>query len=310
VSQKYLVAVDAGGSKTEYGIRALAGGEVHKYIYGGSNYRSIGYEKAYGNLIESFLETCKTEGLCLKDISGAVFGISGCDTPEDMRVYQKMVGAIGLDDGQTTLYNDCELAFLAAAEAPGICMVGGTGSNCMAFSPGRPVFRAGGWGALLSDGGSGFWIAQRVLRDMLAFCDGDGIDRPVYREITRFFKIEDFASVQARFAAMDVSEIASCARVILEYAQAGDAYTREVAEAAHLELWKLATTLTRRAQYPPEEPLHVVLTGSLFKNQWFLEQFWSGLTERVTNPLHRHLVTANTSENAMRLAQRLYGDTV
>jgi len=305
--QKFLVAVDAGGSKTEFGIRPLSGGDIRRYVYGGSNYRSIGLEKASVNLIESFHISCKAEGLCLEDIQGAVFGIAGCDTPEDMRVYRELVGTIGLGDTQTALYNDCELAFLAAATAPGLCVVAGTGSNCMAFHPDQAVSRAGGWGALLSDGGSGFWIAQQVLRDMLLFCDGSGFDRPVYAGIARHFGMDDFASVQVRFAAMDVSEIASCARVILEYAGAGDAYAREVVQAAHLALWELAMTLTRRMEYAPEEALHVVLNGSLFKNQWFLEQFWNGLSERIPNPLQRHLVTANTSENAMRLAERLYG---
>jgi len=305
--EKFLVAVDAGGSKTEYGIRPLSGGEVRHYVYGGSNYRSIGLEKTYANLIKSFHTTCRAEGLCLDDIQGAVFGIAGCDTPEDMRVYREMVNSIGLDEAQTVLYNDCELAFLAAAKAPGICVVAGTGSNSMAFHPELPVSRAGGWGALLSDEGSGFWIAQQVMREMLLFCDGSGSDRPVYAGIARHFGIDDFSAVQARFAVMDVSEIASCARVILEYAEAGDAYAREVGQDAHLALWELVTTLVRRMEYTPEEALHVVLNGSLFKNQWFLEQFWSGLIQRIPNPLHRHLVTANTSENAMRLAERLYG---
>ena len=305
--QKVLVAVDAGGSKTEYGIRSLSGGAVRRYVYGGSNYNTAGLEKAYANLIESFYATCQAEGLCLEDIQGVVFGIAGCDTPEDMRVYRKMVGTIGLDDRQISLYNDCELAFLAAAKAPGLCVVAGTGSNCMAFHPDQPVSRAGGWGALLSDGGSGFWIAQQIMKDMLLFCDGIGSDRPVYEGIARHFEIDDFSSVQVRFAAMDVSEIASCTRVVLEYAEAGDMYAREVGGAAHLALWKLATTLAGRMAYVPEEALHIVLNGSLFKNQWFLEQFWSGLIERIPNPLHRHLVTSNTSENAMRLAERLYG---
>jgi len=307
MKEKFLVAVDAGATKTEYCLRSLSGGDVRHYVYGGSNYRTVGIEKAYTNLIESFFATCKAEGLCLEDIHGAVFGIAGCDTPEDMRVYRKMVGDIGLDDGQTMLYNDCELAFLAATEAPGLCVVAGTGSNCMAFHPERPVLRAGGWGALLSDGGSGFWIARQVMKDMLLFCDGSGPSRPVYDGVARHFEIDGFSSVQVRFAAMDAAEIASCTRVILEYAEGGDTYAHGVASAAHLQLWELIGALTRRMAYAPEEALHVVLNGSLFKNQWFLEQFWSGLKGRVPNPLHQHLVTANTSENAMRMAERLYG---
>jgi len=305
--QKVLVAVDAGGSKTEYGIRSLDGGEVRHYVYGGSNYKSVGLEKAYANLVESFFTTCKAEGLALEDIHGAVFGLAGCDTTEDMRVFREFVDAIGLDDAKAAIYNDCELAFLATAKAPGFCVVAGTGSNCMAFHPGRPVVKAGGLGALLSDGGSGFWVARKVMRDMLQFCDGSGSNRPIYEGVLRHFGIDGFSSVHLRFASMGVPEIASCAQMILEYAEDGDVYAREVAHAAHLELWELVTTAVGRMKYSPEEVLQVVLNGSLFKNKWFLEQFWGGLAKRIPNTLEQHLITAKTSENAMRLAESLYG---
>ena len=310
MSRKVLVAVDAGGSKTEYAIRSLSGGDVRHYVYGGSNYKSVGLERAYENLVASFHTTCEVEGLSLEDIQGAVFGLAGCDTSEDMRVFRELVGAIGLASEKAAIYNDCELAFLAAAKAPGFCVVVGTGSNCMAFHPNRPVVKAGGLGALLSDGGSGFWIAQQVMRDMLMFCDGSGANRPVYAGIARHFGIaEDFSDVHLKFAPMGVPDIASCARVILEYAEEGDAYAREIVHNAHLELWQLVTTAIGRMGYVPEETLQVVLNGSLFKNEWFLQQFWEGLTQRLPNRLERHLVTANTSENGMRLAESLYGET-
>jgi len=305
--QKVLVAVDAGGSKTEYGIRSLSGGDVRHYVYGGSNYKSVGLEKAYSNLVTSFHTACKAEGLSLEDIHGAVFGLAGCDTTEDMRVFRELVEAIGLDDAKTAIYNDCELAFLATAKAPGFCVVAGTGSNCMAFHPKKPVTKAGGLGALLSDGGSGFWIAQKVMRDMLMFCDGSGPNRHIYDGVLKHFGIDSFSSVHLHFAPMGVPEIASCAQVILDYAKEGDTYAREVAHAAHLELWELAITAVGRMEYSPEEALNVVLNGSLFKNEWFLEQFWGGLVERISNPLQQHLITANTSENAMCLAESLYG---
>jgi len=307
VKKAMLVAVDAGGSKTEYGIRALSGGEMCRYVYGGSNYKSAGIEQARKNLVEGFFDACAKAGIAPDDVHGAVFGIAGCDTPEDMRVYRELVGAIGLSDAQTMLYNDCTLAFLAAATAPGLCVVAGTGSNCMAFHPERPIVRAGGLGALLSDGGSGFWIARRVMREMLLFCDGIGPDRPVYANIASHFNMEDFAQVPFRFTAMNVPEIASAARVVLECAQKGEPYACETVHMAHELLWDLATTPYKRMAYLPDEPLQVVLNGSLFKNEWFFEQFSSGLAARITNPIEWQLITSRPSENAMRLADMLYG---
>ena len=53
----------------------------------------------------------------------------------------------------------------------------------MAFHPNLRFKRADGWGNLLSDGGSGFWVAKRVIREMLLHCDGIGPDRPICSKI-------------------------------------------------------------------------------------------------------------------------------
>ncbi|MCL2391441.1 MAG: hypothetical protein FWC66_02370 [Oscillospiraceae bacterium] len=307
MSQDILVAVDAGGTKTEFCVRALSGGDMCRFVYGGSNYRSSSIAQARRNLVDGFFETCKAADIHPDNVKGAVFGIAGCDTPEDMRIYRELVSEIGFSDSRIKLFNDCELAFLAAADAPGLCIVAGTGSNSMAFHPDRPVLRAGGLGALLSDGGSGFWIAQRVMRKMLLFSDGSGSYLPVYAQIARHFDIDDFTQVPFRFAIMTVPEIASAAQIILECAESGDPYAQETVFMAHNALLDLATTPCRRMKYNPDETLQVVLIGSLFKNQWFLERFWKGLIERISNPIERHLITTNPSENAMRLAEKIYG---
>ena len=306
MNQKVLLAVDAGGTKTEYCVKLMRSGDIRRFVYGGSNYKSVGLEKTRANLIEGFLSICSSDNFCPADVQGAVFGISGCDTDEDLLIYSEMIRLIGLRDDKTSLYNDCELAFRATTHAPGLCVVAGTGSNCMAFHPSKPFLRAGGWGALLSDGGSGYWIASHILKDMLLFYDGIGRNRAVFKRIAEHFLIKDHSEIPARFTVMDVSEIASAARVILECAESGDPYAQKISRASHKQLWALAATLIRQMDYDPGETLDIVLNGSLFSNDWFLAQFWQGLAERVPNPLRRHLTTTTIADNAMHMAHRLY----
>jgi len=306
MKQKVLLAVDAGGTKTEYCVKNIENGEMRRYTYGGLNYKSIGLDRTRSNLITGFIAICDAESFGPEDVQGAVFGISGCDTDQDMQHYREMIRLIGLKDEVTSLYNDCELVFLATAGSPGICVVAGTGSNCMAFKEGKPVMRAGGWGAFLSDGGSGYWIAQQALKDMLLYHDGSGSDKPVYARIAKHFGIREQYEVTARFTSMDISEIASAARIILECAAEGDPYSQQITSAAHAQLWDLAAALVQRIGFSSDEMLDVVLNGSLFSNHWFLEYFWDGLAKRLPNPLVRYLATTNTSDNAMQVAHRLY----
>ena len=67
---------------------------------------------------------------------------------------------------QVRILSDAELAHRAAfAGGPGILIAGGTGSIALARDRRGRVRRAGGWGPLLGDEGSGFWIGRAALRD-------------------------------------------------------------------------------------------------------------------------------------------------
>jgi N-acetylglucosamine kinase-like BadF-type ATPase len=61
---------------------------------------------------------------------------------------------------------DVELAHRAAfAGGPGVLVIGGTGSIAIARDRRGRARRAGGWGQLLGDEGSGFWIGRAALHD-------------------------------------------------------------------------------------------------------------------------------------------------
>ncbi len=67
---------------------------------------------------------------------------------------------------RVTTASDAHWAHLAAfAGGPGILVLSGTGSIALARDGRGKLQRAGGWGQLLGDAGSGFWIGRRALRD-------------------------------------------------------------------------------------------------------------------------------------------------
>jgi hypothetical protein len=61
---------------------------------------------------------------------------------------------------------DYEIAHLAAfGRGPGVVLVGSTGSAAFARGPSGRARRAGGYGPLLGDEGSGFWLGREAARD-------------------------------------------------------------------------------------------------------------------------------------------------
>lgn len=62
--------------------------------------------------------------------------------------------------------SDLELAHAAAfAGGPGVLLIAGTGSSAYAVDGRGKVRRAGGWGPLIGDDGSAFWLGRQALRD-------------------------------------------------------------------------------------------------------------------------------------------------
>ncbi|CAF4867733.1 unnamed protein product, partial [Rotaria magnacalcarata] len=53
----------------------------------------------------------------------------------------------------------------------GVVIIAGTGSNCVVYNGDGSSKRAGGWGHLLGDEGSGYWIAQRAIKRVFDHAD-------------------------------------------------------------------------------------------------------------------------------------------
>jgi glucosamine kinase len=68
--------------------------------------------------------------------------------------------------GTVVIVNDAMLVLPAAGLDDGIAVICGTGSIAIGSCPGRGA-RAGGWGYLLGDEGSGYWIARAAIRTLL-----------------------------------------------------------------------------------------------------------------------------------------------
>src|SRR5207244_5439169 len=71
--------------------------------------------------------------------------------------------------------NDALIALQAGVgHDPGIVIVSGTGSIAYGRNGRGEASRAGGWGYVLGDEGSGYWIGRLALRAVVRHADGRG----------------------------------------------------------------------------------------------------------------------------------------
>ena len=290
---QYLFSVDGGGTKTAFCIYNLSDSS-RKYAYSGSsNYRSIGRKTAQENIIRTFEKICTKYGISKEQIAGCVFGLSGFDTNKDYRIYENMIETLGIDKSRIYVCNDSELLFYSEAKAPGIAVVCGTGSIALGINEKGQKIRVGGWGSNISDFGSGYWIGLRVIQSMLLHYDGYGENETVFTKLKELYDISSDEKIPAVISSLNNYQIASCAKLVAEFAEQGDHYCEEIVQNAVEHLCTLINLVYCRLDFQKEEEISVVLGGSLFKNTYFNTLFKERLAD--TYNLHNLRVYAAVS---------------
>ncbi|VDK47345.1 unnamed protein product, partial [Gongylonema pulchrum] len=92
-------------------------------------------------------------------------GLSGA---EDEAHNQRFVDFLKDQHGDVAfeflLASDAVIAIAASFQKGGVVVVAGTGSSCRLLKADGSVHGVGGWGHLIGDGGSAYWIARRYVQ--------------------------------------------------------------------------------------------------------------------------------------------------
>lgn len=167
----FVLGIDAGGTKT---VCLLADGDgvVRASARGpGANLQAAGeleVEKVLYDVMEGALagESAPPAAICL--------GIAGVDRPDDATVIRGIMRRIG-QKAHVLVVNDALVALVAGAgDDPGIVLIAGTGSICYGRNARGQAARSGGWGYILGDEGSGWWIGRQALAAVMRQADGRG----------------------------------------------------------------------------------------------------------------------------------------
>jgi len=149
---------------------------------------------------------------------------------------------------------------------PGGVGVGGAGPGGGIWTFDSAVACVDGWGHLLGDVGSGFWIGRRGLDAALRAHDGRSggspmLARLVERDIGPLDRLPEMA---ARAGAGPVAAIASFSVQVAEAAGAGDDVARYIWQEAAAALAESAVACARRLDPDPPAPIAVSWVGGLF----------------------------------------------
>ena len=269
---RLYLGVNGNGSWTEFRVADEQGKEVLCLQGGPTSFKAVGNAKAFGNL-RDLTRRMEMAGVRPRLISRSVWGMSGCDTPEDQMVYEALVQQAGFPPEKTLVVNDAVLPFWAAADVPGVVVVAGTGSVVMGIDSRGAVSRIGGWNYAFSDMGSGYWMGCRLLREQTLWLDGCREDCKTFRKVEQ--KLMPHGGTREemlyRLSTLTSSdEIASYASIVLETADSP--LCRRLRQEAAEKLTGYAGQMLEQLRAKGETDLKIVLAGSLMVSDCFRSQ--------------------------------------
>jgi N-acetylglucosamine kinase-like BadF-type ATPase len=200
----------------------------------------------------SELEAALGPVLASPGIVSAVAALPGYGEVEAISAVQSEAIAPALGSRPQSILNDVDAAQIGAfMGGPGILILSGTGSMAWARDAQGRSHRVGGWGDVVGDEGSGFWIGHRVLGLVSQSLDGRAppsglVDAQFDQlDLDRANPSDAIESWVSRLA-HSRSAIAALAPLATRLAEAGDAAARSIVDAAAEELARHVRAMERK----------------------------------------------------------------
>lgn len=267
---KYLLGIDAGGTKTEFLLTDIDGREIKRVILGAANPVNNGTEHTAKILGDGIAQVCVgVERRKISVFAGIAGGISG----NNRMIINKFLSefSFGFFNNGSDTDNAIENSLKGGN---GIVVIMGTG--IVAFSQNNGIrHRIGGWGYLIDKGGSGFTFGSDALNSAFEHYDGRGgsniILQLIEKKLNKPLKdcISDIYSGGATC-------VASFAQTVFEAFRMDDKEAEKIIDRNTSEVAKIIRTAGTFVSGNKK----VVLCGGLCHEEDILKKF---LSNRLTN---------------------------
>ncbi len=262
---KYVIGIDGGGTKTQAALLKLNGEVASRDETGPSNYHNVGVEQARIALEEACVKVIRKAGVDAKDVGVVVASLAGLDCSLDFKAMQKTVE--GFPIGSITLVHDSMAALYATnAGRESAIIIAGTGSATAGINSRGEYARAGGWGYLLADEGSGFYVAKRGIIATLLEYEERGPKTMITKILLKRFNANtpDEIIWHVYTRGISVTEFARLAPLVTEAALNGDEVAVSILCDAGRELANTVSGVIRRLKME-DDMFPIGLIGGVFK---------------------------------------------
>jgi glucosamine kinase len=318
------LAIDAGGTKTQCLLaddaRILARGST-----GTVKLQRVSEPEATRRLTAMLAEAAAAAGVSLGGVTRTCFGLAGLSSHavRDWATHSISSSVAG----SLILCGDEEIALDAAfAGGPGILVIAGTGSNAIGRTVSGSLVSAGGWGPVLGDEGSGYWIGLEAIRAALRAQDhaevyppaganpADTLASVLLSEIQAHWNLASLgdlvalANLRAPSSTSAPPDFAALAPVVAHCAAQGNPLAACVLQRAGEELANLVALVLRKMSAPPStnaasspsrSGIPVAFTGGIFTHILAVRAAMTARLAVVLPVAHVHDAPVNPLDGAL-----------
>lgn len=296
----HVLGIDAGGTKTVCQLADDNGEVLAEARRGGANLQASGELE-----VEKVLHDVMEEAIGDHDVRPAAIclGVAGVDRPDDARVMRGIMRRIGYK-ARVLVVNDALVALEAGApDKPGVVVIAGTGSIAYGRNEHNQAARAGGWGYMLGDEGSGYWIGRAALRAVLREADRRGPATQLTGLLLHYYGVaraQDLIA-QVYHGSLRPSAIASLAQCVQGAFSDGDAVAIGILRSAADQLESSAMSVARRLELIGSD-FPFVLSGGIFRAVPWLEEELARRLPMAAPRARTILLNEEPAGGAVRLA--------
>lgn len=279
----YVIGVDGGGTKTLGAIAARDGVVIEQHEVGSTNHHSNPIDVVRKNLGDLTAALLKSAGADATDVSAICLGMAGVDRPEDKPLIQGLVKEF-LPNAECAPVNDGVIALMGGALKPfGVIVISGTGSISFGINRAGERGRAGGWGHILGDEGSGYQIALRALRAVCRAHDKRIPPTALSQIILGHFGFDRAEQLLGWTKEIQGAKdkIASLSRLVHQAHESGDSTATAILREEADELAMAVEAVAHKLFTSDEKDWEVIVAGgNLRKNPSFFNLFQTAVATR------------------------------